>query len=290
MTTRNESNLDVIPLPSHKTDHREDRAGDVVPHQASGSTNVTEYRSAGEGKPEGIAVDLLEVSSRSQRVVFTVQVSEKVASSQVVTRANNPVSRLIDSLLEKAARFEQSGDWQGAIETYEDIVQTDPSHTDAEVLLARSIRKRNQLLPFAIRSETVMPRVARHHANILNQALLEAVRRPNLNRIKALLAIGADCCSEDGFGNTALGLAADLEKPLILNELLQYSKPGQPEIEMIKAASLGKADSVRMWIESGTDLEARDEMGRTVLEVGCSKRPLQGRGYPSTRGSQADLR
>jgi ankyrin repeat protein len=100
-------------------------------------------------------------------------------------------------------------------------------------------------------------------------ALLWAVRHNRNDMVEALLDKGASQKAKDKRGYTALVTAALYANPDTLSLLLDRAgRPEQDAAEMpllLYAAAAGRTDNIRLLLEKGADINARDDYGHTAL-------------------------
>jgi pectate lyase len=103
-------------------------------------------------------------------------------------------------------------------------------------------------------------------------ALHSAVRSSNLRIIELIMTKGADVAVRNDDGQTALDIAMDRGRTKIV-KLLANNRSSVASIYL--AAFLGDQARVRELIESGTDINAKDQSGMTPLLRAISGRQIQ---------------
>ena len=104
--------------------------------------------------------------------------------------------------------------------------------------------------------------------------LIQAIRNNDLNSLKASLAKGADVNTKDARGSTLLMHAAAVGSPEAVKLLLDSGADVNAKNEVEATALIlgaGNAEKARMLVEKGADVNAHSKLGRTPLMIaaGC---------------------
>src|SRR5436309_2368525 len=104
--------------------------------------------------------------------------------------------------------------------------------------------------------------------------LIQAIRNNNLASLKASLAKGADVNTKDARGTTLLMHAAAVGSPEAVKLLLESGAEVNAKNEVEATALIlgaGNAEKARMLVEKAADVNAHSKLGRTPLMIasGC---------------------
>jgi hypothetical protein len=95
-------------------------------------------------------------------------------------------------------------------------------------------------------------------------ALMHAAWQGNEAMVELLVKAGADASVKDRNGVTALSLACDAPNPRIINLLLEHDKAKGAAV-LLEVCKKDSTEMVKMLVENGADVNARDEDGATPL-------------------------
>jgi ankyrin repeat protein len=122
------------------------------------------------------------------------------------------------------------------------------------------------------------------HADDKNEALLQAVKKGDTDRVKALVVQGADPNAKDKLGSPALLGAACAGHTEIVKALLAAGADVDAKgalvaaTALICAASEGHTESVKALLAAGADVNAKNRYGHTALYLaaqGCHTESLK---------------
>jgi ankyrin repeat protein len=113
----------------------------------------------------------------------------------------------------------------------------------------------------------------------LSNRLVEAVDNYDLEKVKGLLAQGADPNVPNWDGYTAVGKAAEDGTPAMIQLLIQHGgnvngRDGHHLTPLLMAAQQDKLDIVRTLLSLGADVNARDDGGKTALMAATEQNNL----------------
>lgn len=110
------------------------------------------------------------------------------------------------------------------------------------------------------------------HAKLLNQAVMQAAYDGNLNRIRVLLARGAEISATDEDGENALVWAADGGQLRSIDFLLKHGVSAADkngDVALFTAVDEGQTGILKSLLTYGANVNARDANGATPLTVAC---------------------
>ena len=137
------------------------------------------------------------------------------------------------------------------------------------------------------------------HAQSTADELIQAIRNNDLASLKARLAKGADVDTRDQRGSTLLMHAAAIGSPEAVKLLLESGAEVNAKNELEATALIlgaGNPEKARMLVEKGADVNAHSKLGRTPLMIaagcdGCSatvKLLLDKGADPNAKDKQGD--
>jgi len=106
--------------------------------------------------------------------------------------------------------------------------------------------------------------------------LIEAVRRDAGEKVRWLLARGADVNEKDNWGHTPLHEAARYGRTAIVRMLIDagaavHAKDWLRDTPLHEAAGNGHTETARMLIDAGADVHAKNRDGKTALDCAVRK-------------------
>jgi ankyrin repeat protein len=129
----------------------------------------------------------------------------------------------------------------------------------------------------------------------VNQELTEAGRRGELERLRGLLAGGADASARNEYGSTPLHAAASWNDRPVAELLLDHgadlhARDWEGDTPLHIASAFGDRTVIGLLLDRGADVNARDDTGWTPLHMAARLGRVEETAFLLGRGAEAAAR